>query len=207
MTQFNKKVVIGLNIHLISFSLLNDLVNDGDEIRVGITTIPEEKKQHFYIKKEKMCCSNYVFALNITNQTSKILFVFRKRDQSSNEPIIASTVVCTSDFPKMLNKINLMETGIINTGIKEINIYDPIQKHNIEIINKNYKRAVIGKMRIQLSFSTPYPENNRQNMSNCNDKHGQIKTIKFKPIEFNINYENIIKNEAKYDCYNDYILF
>ena len=77
--QSNSEYQIGLNIHLLSFLLPNKLIHESDSVRVSVTTIPEENKQHFKIKGKKICSSNHVFSLNITNKTDRIVIVFRKK--------------------------------------------------------------------------------------------------------------------------------
>ena len=81
-----------MNIHLLSFKLPKDVVKDKEEIRVSITTIPEENKEHFSIEGKKMYNANHVFSLNITNNTRKIIMVFRKKT-IFDDPINRKSVV------------------------------------------------------------------------------------------------------------------
>lgn len=161
----------GLNIHLLSFDLPSNLVKYSDDIRVSITTIPEENKQAFTISARKMKDSHIVFGVNVnipqenipndfvTAGTEKIIFVFRKKSFLNNDPIIASTTIKAKELPK-----NLSEPA----SIKVFNIYEP--KHNCPSksrVNKSKScideekkeegnRRIIGRMQAQLSLTDPF---------------------------------------------------
>ncbi|KAK8889644.1 hypothetical protein M9Y10_034397 [Tritrichomonas musculus] len=156
MTQNKAKYENCLNVHLLAFVLPKDLINDNDEVRVSVTTIPEENKQCFFLQGNKMNNSNHIFSLNITDQTKKIIMVFRKKNISSEYPIIASATIHLVDFENVPQK--QMVSGIITTQVKVLNLYYPLQKQMIENKeeNKKFARKVLGKMRIQLSFAAPY---------------------------------------------------
>ena len=51
MAQAATKTLV---IHILNFSLLNELVDSNDEIRVSVTTLPEEIKQAFVISGQDM---------------------------------------------------------------------------------------------------------------------------------------------------------
>lgn len=216
MSQNNEIFNIGFNIHLLSFSIPRNIIKYDEDIRVSITTLPEECKQNFYLPCEKMENSNHVFAFNITNQTTKIVMVFRKKNSMANDPIIASSTIHRTDFPRITADFAQMCSGTINTEVKEFKIYEPLHK---QYININTQRKVIGTMKIQFSFTTPYPENKetKNKNNNNNQKLFKFKPFKIKPIDFkNFDFKSFdfsSKNEdnivldTKYDLYEDYQLF
>lgn len=184
MTESNVRFPIGLNIHLVSFDLPKRVIRDNEEIRVSITTMPEERKQHFHMHAKKMHKSNHVFSINITNQTKKVIMVFRRKSFLYNDPIIASTIIHASDFPKLPPGMTSFTCGVINTDVKTLQIFYPLQKqmqemreeraHNgqvnpneIDQANHKINRKVLGQMQIQMSFTTPYPDldNDSQKMN------------------------------------------
>lgn len=164
MQQLNNSFEIGLNIHLLSFTLPKNLIKNKEEVRVSITTMPDGRKQHFYLKGKKMYCSNHVFSINITNQTKNIIMVFRKKVFLSENPIIASKTIHLREydcFPKQP-----IETGMISSEVRSVNIYYPLQKQKEEEVGnenfvckeneKSFKRKILGQMELQLTFTPPY---------------------------------------------------
>lgn len=170
----NIKFDIGLNIHLVAFKLPKNVIKDHEEIRVSITSLPEEKKQHFHLQAKKMKNSNHVFSINITNQTQKIIMVFRKKSFIYNDPIIASTIIHQCDFPKLPPGLHSFNCDPISTEIETLDIYYPLQKQIREMrehgnnegkfpaqsTDKSAKinRKILGSMQVQMSFTTPYPD-------------------------------------------------
>ena len=142
--------MIGLNIHLKSFKLNPSIFNANDKIRVSITTFPDGNKEAFVTEAKQMKCVHHFFTVNITEKTERIIFVFRKVGFFEN-PIIASTIVSSYDFPK--SKSSYIDT-------KSINIYEPIQNSS-----KDKKRKVFGEMQIELSLTTAFPTFNTKNNS------------------------------------------
>lgn len=182
MNQNNSKYQIGLNIHLLTFKLPEKLVHDSDSIRVSITSFPEENKQHFYVKGKKINTSNHVFSLNITNKTDKIVIVFRKKNAIGEDPIIASATIHLKKFTEL--PIEQMTSGTKMTDVKVLDIYYPLQKQIEEeqskeqtnvTTNKHMKRKVLGQMEIQLSFSTPYLNSNKEKTNKKENKKIQRK--------------------------------
>ena len=153
-TTQNQMFQHGLNIHLIAFFLPKDIIKEKEQIRVSITTMPDETKQHFSIKGKLMDYTNHLFSLNITNQTEKIIIVFRKKTLLKENPIIASTTINLKDFKEMPNE--QIKEGIIETDVKSFNLYYPLQKQIREEHQQNVKRTIIGNMKIKLSFTTPF---------------------------------------------------
>lgn len=165
----NQGNIRGLDIHLVSFTLPPSLVKNGDDIRVSITTLPNQQKQYFIVKAKNMDDINFDFTVNITPATEKIIVVFRKKSFLLNDPIIASTIIRREDFPSTAFKEDDQETSSIRTEVKVMNIFEPIQKNRTsEKANKrglhefnpsvpNRKnRLIIGQMQLQMSLSNPY---------------------------------------------------
>lgn len=155
----------GLNLRVLSFQLSRSLVKDSDEIRVSITTIPEENKQAFTIPARKMKDCHLTFGVNVnipqenipddfvSAATEKIVVVFRKKSFFFNDPIIASTSIHFKDLPK-----NLSEPA----EIKSFNIYEPKchqnktnEKHH-QFSDNNKSRPTIGRMEVQMSLTDPF---------------------------------------------------
>lgn len=198
MNQNNSKYQIGLNIHLLTFKLPEKLVHDSDSIRVSITSFPEENKQHFYVKGKKINTSNHVFSLNITTKTDKIVIVFRKKNAIGEDPIIASATIHLKKFTEL--PIEQMTSGTKMTDVKILDIYYPLQKQIEEeqskeqtnvTTNKHMKRKVLGQMEIQLSFSTPYLNSNKEKTNKKENKQISKKINKICKPKKNGKYEQI----------------
>lgn len=179
----------GLYIHVQSIHLNQDVIGSNDKIRVSITTVPEENKQAFVIEAKKMDNMHHFFTVNITDQTKKIIIVFRKKSFILNDPIIASTILHSDQFPNFQDKSK-------NTEIKLIDIYDPLQhSHQEKSIYSNNQRRNLGRMEIQLSLEEAFPVNNNQNSQQRNPirnskRKGNSKTS----ADANQN-ENIYQNQ------------
>lgn len=187
ITQSKDTFLIGFNIHLLAFYLPKNVIKSKDKIRISITTKPENIKQHFKIKGKKMCKSNYVFSLNITNQTKRIVMVFRKKNFLNEDPIIASTIIYTSSLPKIKRELS----HPINTQVKNYNIYYPISKQMREqqvngfeeTKKEDIKRKVLGQMQVQFTFNSPY-----KNIKVDNNKKDKSKIIKHKKDDMKKDY-------------------
>lgn len=141
----------GLNIHLHSIYLNNDIINQNDKVRVSITTIPEENKDAFVIDAKNMNSVHHFFTININSYTEKIIFVFRKKSFIQNDPIIASTIIHANEFPKSKDDPS-------NSQIRQIYIYEPLSKiHCEKDHSKGSNRKIVGEMEIQLSAEDLYP--------------------------------------------------
>lgn len=162
----------GLNIRVLSFNLPKNLIKDSDDIRVSITTIPEENKQAFVIPARKMKDPHIVFGVNInipqedlpnefvSTGTEKIIVVFRKKSFFKCDSIVASTIIESKDFPK-----NLSEAA----SNKEFKIYEPVSRNDKKYENKyngiceiqqypakKINRNVIGFLQVQMSLTDPF---------------------------------------------------
>lgn len=155
----------GLNLRILSFQLSSNLFKQSDEIRVSVTTIPEENKQNFSIPAHKMKEAKLTFGVNVNicqqdipndfvlANTEKIVVVFRKKNFFSN-PIIASTVITAKSFPK-----NLSEPATA----KIFDIFEPINNKN----NNNKCRKIVGKMIVEMSLTDPFQLNELKNDKLC----------------------------------------
>lgn len=165
----------GLNLHLLSFDLPRNVIKEGDTIRVSITTMPEENKQHFSIPARRMRNANLNFNVNVKlpsegmpddfvfSGTEKIIICFRKKNSFWGCPIIASTVISSKEFPKNF-------TDPIQ--VKTFNVYEPIQNgtracHEDNSFIGTYEhqnrkqvkidRRIIGRMQVEMSLHDSIP--------------------------------------------------
>lgn len=187
-TAKDMKIEINLHIHLIAIALPKKIINNIEEIGVCITAIPEGNKQNFIIEKKK---SHYIFSMHITNLTKQVNMAFREKNGNTDNPILAATTIILNDFSKFPSEGFI--SGIINTEIKIIDIYYPLQKQIEEEEKnknkKNYKhltRKVLGQMQMQLSYSSPNVSNQKMNSVKIqkNKKNEKIeKRVKFEEFE------------------------
>ena len=157
--------MLGLNIQLHSFEFFNGLVESNDTIRVSITTLPDGQKQARTFEVSKMYSAHPSFNVGFSELTEKIVIVFRKKSMLSNDPIIASTVINSYEFPQMFKELNDLE-------MKKIDIYEPIQTASK---NNNYKktgnRKVVGRMEIQLKLLEHFVCQNNYANTKVNQKY------------------------------------
>lgn len=199
--QLDKNFEIGLNIHLISVKLPKKIIKSKDTIRVSITTMPEGNKQHFYMKRKKINCSNCVFLTNITNHTKHIIIVFRKKSILSKNPIIAQKTIHSKEFESFQQEP--IENWIFSTEVKTLHIFSH-QKHNKEN-NRSHRNKYLGEMQIKLSFTTPYTtvkeNNDEQEIEKTNIKNQKTNKkdqyLDYQKIESENLYNN---NENLYSC-------
>lgn len=162
----------GLSIFVHSFNLNPSIYNPNDNIRVSITTVPESNKNNFMIKASKMLDAQYFLTVNISSLTKKIIFVFRKIKENNDDPIIASTIVHSNEFPKL--------NSAVNTEMKTVKLFEPLCD-----LQPNEKRRIFGQMQIQMLptdaidvplFDETYKTNN--NFLKHSLKHHQKKPFK-----------------------------
>lgn len=147
-----------LSIDLQSFHFSNGIIQPNDTIRVSITTLPDERKQALTIVEKKLKNFHHFFTINITPQTERILFVIRKKNFAQNNPIIASTIVNSNHFPMSIDDKN-------NNMLKNINLYEPIQK----LTGKSIKdRKILGMMRVQFSLTSQKKNYDNNSSSKAN---------------------------------------
>lgn len=158
----------GLNVHLLSFNISQDLIK-GSEIIVNVSTRPEHFKDTISIPVEYCNNVNHIFRFNvkvpceqtskkINGQTDAILFSFRLKSKFGIKKRIAIASLHQKEFPIISNQ---------NNEIKNINIYkttkDQINEYYEDLYNgktdkyeitENFtlKRISVGKIKIQLSL-------------------------------------------------------
>lgn len=137
-----------LNIFIHSFILPTNIIKPNDEVRVSITTLPEEQKQNFTINADKMNHVRHAFSVPITKNTTKVIFVFRKKSFFEADPIVASTVLHSQDFPKLILRTNEIDSA----PIQNINIYEPVQRKETQGFN-SFHRRILGQLQLQLLLS------------------------------------------------------
>ncbi|KAK8845746.1 hypothetical protein M9Y10_020664 [Tritrichomonas musculus] len=141
-----------LKIHLKSIKFNRNLISPNDKIRVSVTTIPEDNKAAVVIDAKQMDDIHSSFAVDITDKTKKIVLVIRKKSFFQNDPIIASTIIRSSDLPAPSNSRN--------TEIKSMCLFEPLQnKDSSSLVNMHYSkdRRIFGHMeilfRVESSFT------------------------------------------------------
>lgn len=181
----DNKFEIGLNIHLLSFRLPEEVIKTREVIRVSITTFPELNQQHFYLYAKNMNCPNHTFSINITNQTKHFIIHFRKKVFLKENPIIGSKTIHLQHFqcfPK-----DPISNDIIKSEVKSVNIYYRHQFGEKEIKDEaKYQPIIIGNMLIQLSFTPPYKKNDSK------DNNHKIKR------KLSINKHEKVANEDEF---------
>ena len=138
--------------------------------------------------------------MNITDETKKIIFVFRKKSFFQNDPIIASTIINSNEFPKSPNDQT-------NTELRTVNIYESIQK----IKNFGYKypydsRRVFGQMQIQLSLTEAFPSESYIN----NGRNSKVKTHqsqKYGSISSNVSSSKTNNSNGNENQYQNDLFF
>lgn len=183
--------MLGLNIKLHSFEFFGNLVNDNDNIRVSITTLPDGQKQAFTFNMKKINSTTASFTIKFNESVQKIVFVFRKQNILSDDHIIASTVIQSEEFPKLFSKVD-------NISVQKLDIYEPIQ-HASNKNNNNVKpqnRKVFGRMIAQFSLLEKFiREDNKYDSQQCKYDNKQD-TSKIDSILKNNNmlFQDLIQN-------------
>lgn len=143
----------GLNIRVLSIEIPKYLAKDNDEIRVSVTTIPEQNKQAFVIQANKLKDSQLIFGVNVsilqekipseytTTCTEEILIVLRKKNFFKADPIIARARIKADELPQ-----NLSEP----VQIKTFNLFQQCDKAKYDY------NDIIGKIQVQLSLTDPF---------------------------------------------------
>ncbi|KAK8852939.1 hypothetical protein M9Y10_017934 [Tritrichomonas musculus] len=149
----------GLNIHLKSFKLNPKIIGVNDKVRVSITTFPENNKEAFITEGKQMSFVHHFFTVNVTDQTDKIVIVFR-RHGFFDDPIVGSTTISCKDFATK---------DYENVEMKTMNIYEPLQ-------SQGKKRRAIGEMEIQF-HSRVHSQHSKQATRTTTNKIARSKHI------------------------------
>lgn len=192
--QKGTKIESGIKLHLHSISLPSDLFKPTDEVRISITSMPERNKQYYFIQGKKLDSFDHIFKLNITNKTEEIIIVLRKKDFIENDPIVASTVIHSEDFPEIPQNIDQLGWERKSTDIKTIDILEPRHRH--DSVDKD--RKTIGQLKAQMKIILPLPSKNKESTKN-NNKLNEI---------FNSNGSDggISSEKPKFNSYTEYLL-
>ena len=77
--------------------------------------------------------------------------------------------------------------GMIETEIKTINLYYPLQKQKREEHQKNIKRIILGEMKVIFSFTPPFSsiENDKIRRNSKNNKYQKKRRSSSKVCEYN----------------------
>lgn len=193
----------GLSIHLQSFYLNRNLVQSNDKISVSITTVPEENKEAFIVDADKTKNIHHFFTVNISNQTKRIIFVFRKKSLFGSNHIVASTVLPINDLPQSENDKK-------NTEMKNIKIYEPFQHMNNNVYAIQ-NRKIFGEMEIQFIPTKVFPVTSiKDNYNNYKNKTNNKYQMNFLSVNASCIFNPEKDDENKYQCYdlnNNQILF
>lgn len=155
--------MLNLNFQMQSFELAKGIVQDNDTIRVSITTLPGEQKQAFSFEAKNMKTTRPFFSVKINDKTEKILIVMRKKSFSQKDPIIASTVIKSGQFPVKFNDIT-------NTEMKTINLLESLQHSNKKNTKSCGNRKIVGKFDIQFSLTQELPYQSKNTIMQFNKK-------------------------------------
>lgn len=124
-TDKNAKLKIGIKIQVFSITFSENVIRDSDDFRISVTSFPEKNKHYYYFHGNQLVFFDQVFYLNITNDTNEILFVFRKKSFIDNDPIVASAIIHSTEFPKIPQNISQLNLEKSKTDIKVIDLLEP----------------------------------------------------------------------------------
>lgn len=199
MEQNNGASQIGLNIHILSFSINNASLKNHDDIRVSFTTFPGHAKEHFCVKAKKINSTNHVFSLNISNETKSILLVFRRKNFLLNDPIIGCLIINTCELPNIPKDFDSMSSFSKSSEIKTMKIYEPIFRKPGDNSPKE-KPKVNGQIDIQFTITEPYAIKEHKMKHQKENNHNNYKISKN-----NNETDNNKKMNKKVKHNNDYI--
>lgn len=161
--------LFGLNLHLLSFRLHPSLYKESDDIRISITTMPEENKQAFIFSARKNKDFDMKFGVNVTipqekipegfisTSTEKIIVVFRRKSYFQGDPIIASTVISAKDFPKNLSEPEVsMRYNLYEMPKDHVNNDHNKKNNNNKRSSKKNERDIIGQIDVKMSLTDPF---------------------------------------------------
>ena len=182
MIQSTTSAVNCLTINLLSFTIPPSVILETDQLRVKAKTFPDGNKQKFDIKAKKMSNCNLIFTLNITDQTEKLLFIFRKKTFLSGNQTIGTSEINISELMGSSPDNNSL-------GTQTLDIYYPVerqlreqQSHGVD--RSSIKEKVIGQMKITISLSESFA-------TDQNNKDQKKKTRRGSKLS-NTNTDNLI---------------
>ena len=163
MNRVRGPQVVGFNFIIQSFQLSTNLYRPSDDIRVSITTLPEEHKQAVVVPARQMSCANVDFLINITlpdktigndfvsNCTDRIIVVFRRKSFFKGDPIIGSLVIDADSLPEQT--VNSMPLR------KRYQIYEAISGKDSNSPTNFNERRIVGEMDVSIKYLDPAREN------------------------------------------------
>lgn len=176
------QAITGLTINLLSFTIPPKIICETDQLRVKIKTLPDGNKQKYDIKGKKMSNCNLIYTFNITNQTERLLFIFRKKTILSVSPVIGTANLDVSEIMESSN----------SSSTKMLDIYYPIERQLQEqqphgTDRSSIKEKAIGQAKVSILLSGPHET--VQNTSKSKDQKKQTKKDGAKPSNGN-NYDD-----------------
>lgn len=169
MNQSAAPPINSITINLQSFTIPPNIIVETDQLRVKAKIFPEGIKQRFDIKAKKMTNCNLIYTFNITSQTEKLHFAFRKKTILSGNQTIGTSDIKIADLMKDTSSAS-----------KSFNIYYPVERqlreqqpHGTE--RSNIKEKVIGQMKAIITFSEPIidADQNNKDSKKKSKKDGQ----------------------------------
>ncbi|KAK8881384.1 hypothetical protein M9Y10_004120 [Tritrichomonas musculus] len=156
-----------LKLSILSFDLPINLIKESENVRVCITTVPEENTQEFTIPSRKMKNPYLNFNLNVklTSEnipndfisvgTEALIVVFRKKSFFHSDPIIGFTIITEKEFPRNISESIQLNSIEIFRNLNDISNYNdfciPEQGSNEKVQN----RRKIGKMNVSMVLTDP----------------------------------------------------
>ncbi|KAK8891079.1 hypothetical protein M9Y10_028284 [Tritrichomonas musculus] len=99
--------------------LKGGIVKPKDELRIGLTSMPNHGKDRITISASNLGQINHEFVLNCSVHTQEILFIVRRKSYINGDPILGGTKMKLSSFPhdKLLEKVLYLEEILtVNNG-------------------------------------------------------------------------------------------
>ena len=134
--------MFGLTLQLQSLQINKEIIHPNEKVKVSVVTKNID----------------YLFKLNISNNTKYLIFIFEKNSLIKTNPIVASKVINANDFPHSPYDSN-------NFEIKKLDIFVP---NNNSITTDN---IVAGQMIIQYFLSEQLSINIKKNVIGKNKIH------------------------------------
>lgn len=182
---------IGLNIHLLSFSL--DRYNIKHDVKIIVTTYPEANKQEFVLKQKEIQFPNHVLSLKINRNSEKVFIFFQKKCLLSKDPILAWTVIENDHFPLNPQKYNYCTCGTVSGDIKTLNVYEYFVQNKDKNFLLNFSEKAVenfkkmnGQIDIQLTMTGPYLDSGEHKHSKNKNRH--VKIDENLPVNYSCDY-------------------
>ena len=166
--------MLNLNIRMQSIELESSLISSNDKIRVSLTALPENIKEAQIFEAKKINHVQPSFKIQFKDNTKEILIVFRKKNYLEGDPIIASTVIYTSNISNIFKERN-------NQDEKKVTLY--------QINHANGTANVVGHMYINFTVNEEIMRSKKNNNNNKINKENK-KYNEFSKINSAFKKEN-----------------